>query len=490
MDGCDAVVHLAAAADVDEVALDPADAERSTRAAPSTCSRRARQPGVARRLRLARSGSTATSGDGRRRGVTPLAPARPPLHGDASSPARCTAAPTRALRPRLHDPALRHPLRAARPAGGRDPDLRAQGAGRRAADDRRRAACSRGASSTSRTSPTASSPASSRSPAAASTTSSGTRASRSARSPTRVRDVARRRRHRPHRAPRAATSPGAEVSGARAADELGWRPATSFSEGLRRYVDWHCRAAAEPDAPARREAGAALPAPPAARAAAGIPRPVVADGLRRGRRARGLSGRGERGRPDGRVGSRHRGAERQHAGRLPAMALDGPRKALWTFAGWALAAVGLVLVYMSEFREVLNLAGPDESRSCSDSPAARWPSRSPTPGCACGARARSAWPPTGRRARSSERDGLQARPLDGLEHCRQCLRRPTPRPGGAVVVGVVEQDDVARAQVARRAPGDGRAGRAARQSRPQRDHSRSRQPRRRTSARPAALKIP
>ena len=45
-----------------------------------------------------------------------------------------------------------------------------------------------------------------------------------------------------------------------------------------------------------------------------------------------------------------------------AMALDGPRKALWTFAGWALAAVGLVLVYMSEFREVLNLAGPDESR--------------------------------------------------------------------------------------------------------------------------------
>ena len=36
------------------------------------------------------------------------------------------------------------------------------------------------------------------------------------------------------------------MSGARAAAELGWRPATSFSEGLRRYVDWHCRAVAAP----------------------------------------------------------------------------------------------------------------------------------------------------------------------------------------------------------------------------------------------------
>ena len=45
-----------------------------------------------------------------------------------------------------------------------------------------------------------------------------------------------------------------------------------------------------------------------------------------------------------------------------AMALDGPRKALWTFAGWAVAASGLVVVYMAEFREVLHLAGPDESR--------------------------------------------------------------------------------------------------------------------------------
>jgi UDP-glucose 4-epimerase len=31
---------------------------------------------------------------------------------------------------------------------------------------------------------------------------------------------------------------GAEVSGARAADELGWRPATPLCEGVRRYVEW------------------------------------------------------------------------------------------------------------------------------------------------------------------------------------------------------------------------------------------------------------
>jgi len=31
---------------------------------------------------------------------------------------------------------------------------------------------------------------------------------------------------------------GAEISGKRAADELGWRPKTTFAEGARRYVDW------------------------------------------------------------------------------------------------------------------------------------------------------------------------------------------------------------------------------------------------------------
>ena len=30
----------------------------------------------------------------------------------------------------------------------------------------------------------------------------------------------------------------AEISGARAAAELGWQPVTPFAEGVRRYVDW------------------------------------------------------------------------------------------------------------------------------------------------------------------------------------------------------------------------------------------------------------
>ncbi len=50
---------------------------------------------------------------------------------------------------------------------------------------------------------------------------------------------------------------GAEVSGARAEAELGWRPRTSFAEGLGRYVAW--RREAEPPLPARREAGSRLP---------------------------------------------------------------------------------------------------------------------------------------------------------------------------------------------------------------------------------------
>jgi UDP-glucose 4-epimerase len=38
---------------------------------------------------------------------------------------------------------------------------------------------------------------------------------------------------------RAGDFKGAEVSGARAEHELGWRAETPFAEGLRRYVDWH-----------------------------------------------------------------------------------------------------------------------------------------------------------------------------------------------------------------------------------------------------------
>ncbi|MEA2182517.1 MAG: UDP-glucose 4-epimerase [Solirubrobacteraceae bacterium] len=62
---------------------------------------------------------------------------------------------------------------------------------------------------------------------------------------------------------------GAKVSGERAARELDWRARTSFSEGVRRYVAWHCEhAAAEARAAgAPPLAIATAPAEPAARVA-------------------------------------------------------------------------------------------------------------------------------------------------------------------------------------------------------------------------------
>jgi len=63
---------------------------------------------------------------------------------------------------------------------------------------------------------------------------------------------------------------GAQVSGLRAVEELDWRPRTPFAEGLRRYVDWHrgreepaaLPAAVAPLAPLA-PAAVALAAPPA-----------------------------------------------------------------------------------------------------------------------------------------------------------------------------------------------------------------------------------
>jgi UDP-glucose 4-epimerase len=45
---------------------------------------------------------------------------------------------------------------------------------------------------------------------------------------------------------RAGDFAGAPVSGRRAAVELGWEPVTPFTEGIRRYVDWHVGAAPAP----------------------------------------------------------------------------------------------------------------------------------------------------------------------------------------------------------------------------------------------------
>ena len=167
-----------------------------------------------------------------------------------------------------------------------------------------------------------------------------------------------------HTAARAADFAGAEVSGARAAAELGWRPATSFSEGLRRYVDWHCRAVAAPT-----QAAAAPRAQPSRfrRRPRLAPRlaSLVLSWLTVFAVAGGLAAYLAAVSAVGLTAASDRTIAVLSVSTLAgylAMALDGPRKALWTFAGWALAATGLALVYMSEFREALNLAGPDESR--------------------------------------------------------------------------------------------------------------------------------
>jgi len=74
---------------------------------------------------------------------------------------------------------------------------------------------------------------------------------------------------------RAGDFKGAEVCGARAAAELGWTPQTPFADGLRRYVAWH-RANAEAPAPVAAVAPAAAAPAVAAPALAVAAAPAAA----------------------------------------------------------------------------------------------------------------------------------------------------------------------------------------------------------------------
>lgn len=165
-----------------------------------------------------------------------------------------------------------------------------------------------------------------------------------------------------HTDARAADFGGAEISSARAAAELGWRPATSFSDGLRRYVEWHRRDVATPAAPAT-----PAPVPRLRRRPRLAPRlaSLVLSWLTAFAVAGGLAAYLASVRAIGLTAASDRTIAVLSLSTLAgylAMALDGPRKALWTFTGWALAAAGLVVIYTGEFREVLGVAGPDESR--------------------------------------------------------------------------------------------------------------------------------
>ena len=125
---CDAVAHLAAVADVNDVHASPEDAERVNARGTVAVLEAARRAGVKRivyattiwvysRLRADEEVDEDTL----------LAAAEPPLHEHEAGRRALLQGLPGALRDRLHDPALRDPLRPARPRGGGDPGVRQQG---------------------------------------------------------------------------------------------------------------------------------------------------------------------------------------------------------------------------------------------------------------------------------------------------------------------------------------------------------------------------
>ncbi len=135
--GCTAVMHLAAAADVNEVAKAPVDSEACNARGTLMVLEAARAAEVARVIYASTIWVyTGESGEMRRRGQ-PAADARPPLHRLEARGRDVLHELRRAVRRRDDDPALRHPVRPARAAGGGRAGVRRQGARRRAADGRR-----------------------------------------------------------------------------------------------------------------------------------------------------------------------------------------------------------------------------------------------------------------------------------------------------------------------------------------------------------------
>jgi UDP-glucose 4-epimerase len=157
-----------------------------------------------------------------------------------------------------------------------------------------------------------------------------------------------------HTPARTADFQGAEVCGARAAAELGWRPRTTFTEGVRRYVEWH---RAQAPAPVPRTRLALGLSPRLVRAALTCLVVIAVTGALTAYlasvRAIGLTMAEDR--------SVAVLSLVMLAGYL-AVVIDSPHRTLSTFIGWALVATGLVVLYMPELRETLGLAGPDESR--------------------------------------------------------------------------------------------------------------------------------
>ena len=138
MRDCDAVIHLAAVADVAHVLADPVLAEEvNTRGTLNVLEAACRRQGRPRRLRLDHLGLQRLRRAGGRRGDADPG-AAPPLHRDQARGGDLLRRLRRALRPREHRAALRHSLWPPRPRRRRRRQVHRPGLRRQAADDRRR----------------------------------------------------------------------------------------------------------------------------------------------------------------------------------------------------------------------------------------------------------------------------------------------------------------------------------------------------------------
>jgi UDP-glucose 4-epimerase len=237
--GCAAVFHLAGASDVNDVAADPVGAVRLNVEGTARVLEAARQQQCERVL-LASTVWVygATVGDGERTEEAPvdLAQARARLRGDQAGGRTARAQLPGDVRAALHDPALRHPVRAA-DAGraGRRPVRRAALAGEpitiAGTGEQQRNYVFVG--------DIADAHVRALSPAAADQVlalEGGT--------PVSVREIADTVTEliRPvpieHMPARTADYQGVGVSNRRAKEVLDWSPQTSFAVGVRRYLDW------------------------------------------------------------------------------------------------------------------------------------------------------------------------------------------------------------------------------------------------------------
>jgi UDP-glucose 4-epimerase len=165
-----------------------------------------------------------------------------------------------------------------------------------------------------------------------------------------------------HTPARAGDFQGAEVSGARAADVLGWSPRTPFAEGVRRYLEWHRGQEPEPVAapvaavPSARPRRALRPSPRLVVVALTCVTVLAVAGVLAAYlwavHAIGLGAQDER-----TVGVLSLATLSAYL----AVELDVRSRSIATFTGWALAAAAVVTVLMPELREAVGLGMLDPS---------------------------------------------------------------------------------------------------------------------------------